>query len=535
MACALTGAGRAAHAEMPRRPLPAVLVTLACVLTGAPASAAAPLPLGPATLTEARTVRTLAPGVTLTDIVRGVPSPRETFVVDAGFTLAPAEAAQTAAQARSLGFDASVLQVDATVPDGPPRGPAAYVARIGRFAGEAAAADAAARLAAAHVPDPQVDFTGEDGTALTAGPWRVHLLDIDPRRLRGTVRPVLANGVVRGRETVAAIDRRTHALAGLNGGYFVTGPGDGTPGDLAGISVVGGELLSEAVDGRTSLVLPRSTGAGARIEALSTTLRARSSDGAARLVDGRNRHVALIRACGGRGGDRPTTRPLHDVTCTDPSELVQLTRRFGRTTPAGARVEAVVDRAGRVRALRSRRGAIPRRGFVLAGTGDGATWLRRHARPGRRVRVSVRVRRDRKRGGALALRPGVGVVNGGPRLLRAGAQQVTAAAEGFTHPGDPEFYYRFGVRRSPRTIAGVTAAGHLLLVAADGRAPGYSVGLSFLEEAAVMRALGASDAVNLDGGGSTTMAIGATTITRPSDPTGERPVGDAVVITARRR
>jgi hypothetical protein len=31
------------------------------------------------------------------------------------------------------------------------------------------------------------------------------------------------------------------------------------------------------------------------------------------------------------------------------------------------------------------------------------------------------------------------------------------------------------------------------------------------------------------------MAIGATTITRPSDPTGERPVGDAVVITARRR
>ena len=535
MACALTGAGRAAHAEMPRRPLPAVLVTLACVLTGAPASAAAPLPLGPATLTEARTVRTLAPGVTLTDIVRGVPSPRETFVVDAGFTLAPAEAAQTAAQARSLGFDASVLQVDATVPDGPPRGPAAYVARIGRFAGEAAAADAAARLAAAHVPDPQVDFTGEDGTALTAGPWRVHVLDIDPRRLRGTVRPVLANGVVRGRETVAAIDRRTHAVAGLNGGYFVTGPGDGTPGDLAGISVVGGELLSEAVDGRTSLVLPRSTGAGARIEALSTTLRARSSDSAARLVDGRNRHVALIRACGGRGGDRPTTRPLHDVTCTDPSELVQLTRRFGRTTPAGARVEAVVDRAGRVRALRSRRGAIPRRGFVLAGTGDGATWLRRHAQPGRRVRVSVRVRRDRKRGGALALRPGVGVVNGGPRLLRAGAQQVTAAAEGFTHPGDPEFYYRFGVRRSPRTIAGVTAAGHLLLVAADGRAPGYSVGLSFLEEAAVMRALGASDAVNLDGGGSTTMAIGATTITRPSDPTGERPVGDAVVITARRR
>jgi hypothetical protein len=522
---------------MPRRSLPAVLATLACVLVAAASASAAPavpLPLGPATLPEARTVRMLAPGVTLTDIVRGVAGPGETFVVDAGFTLAPAEAAQTATQARRLGFDASVLQVDAHAPDSPLPGPVAYVARIGRFAGEAAAEEAAARLAAAQVPDPQVDFTGDDGTALTGGPWRVHVLDIDPRRFRGTVRPVLANGVVRGRETVSAIDRRTRALAGLNGGYFVTGPADGTPGDLAGISVVGGDLVSEAVDGRTALVLPHGTGAGARIEALSTTLRARSSDGAARLVDGRNRRVGLIRACGGRGGDRPTTRPLHDVTCTDPSELVQLTRRFGRTTPAGARVEAVVDRGGRVRALRSRRGAIPRRGYVLAGTGDGATWLRRYARPGRRVRVRVRVRRDTNGGGALALGRGIGVVNGGPRLLRAGAQQVAAAAEGFTHPGDPEFYYRFGVRRNPRTIAGVTAAGHLLLVAADGRAPGYSVGLSFLEEAAVMRALGASDAVNLDGGGSTTMVVGATAITRPSDPTGERPVGDAVVVAAPR-
>jgi len=61
------------------------------------------------------------------------------------------------------------------------------------------------------------------------------------------------------------------------------------------------------------------------------------------------------------------------------------------------------------------------------------------------------------------------------------------------------------------------------------------VGLSFLEEAAVMRARGASDAVNLAGGGATTMAIGASASARPSDPTGERPVGDAIVVTARRR
>ena len=110
---------------MPRRSLPVVLATLSCALAGPSAAAAAPLPLGPATLPEARTVRTLAPGVTLTDIVRGLPSPGETFVVDAGFTLAPTQAAQTAAQARRLGFDASILQVDAHAPDTPLPGPVA--------------------------------------------------------------------------------------------------------------------------------------------------------------------------------------------------------------------------------------------------------------------------------------------------------------------------------------------------------------------------------------------------------------------------
>jgi exopolysaccharide biosynthesis protein len=53
-----------------------------------------------------------------------------------------------------------------------------------------------------------------------------------------------------------------------------------------------------------------------------------------------------------------------------------------------------------------------------------------------------------------------------------------------------------------------------VLVVADGRRPGYSVGLDFVEEARVMRALGARDAVNLDGGGSTGITIGAQLVNR---------------------
>jgi hypothetical protein len=128
------------------------------------------------------------------------------------------------------------------------------------------------------------------------------------------------------------------------------------------------------------------------------------------------------------------------------------------------------------------------------------------------------------------LAEGTSVVNGGPRLLINGEPDITAYQEGFVWPENPEFYYRFGVRRNPRTLAGTTAEGNLLLVAVDGRQPDYSVGASFEESALIMQALCAVEAVNLDGGGSTAMTIGEELVNQPSDPTGERPIGDAIVV-----
>ena len=114
--------------------------------------------------------------------------------------------------------------------------------------------------------------------------------------------------------------------------------------------------------------------------------------------------------------------------------------------------------------------------------------------------------------------------------MEGGAVEITAFAEGFVYPENPEFYYRFGERRNTRTLAGITRGGDLLLVAVDGRRPGYSVGASFEESADIMDALGSREAVNLDGGGSTGMTIGDPLVTHPSDATGERPIGDALVL-----
>ena len=52
--------------------------------------------------------------------------------------------------------------------------------------------------------------------------------------------------------------------------------------------------------------------------------------------------------------------------------------------------------------------------------------------------------------------------------------------------------------------------------------------LAGAEAIVIADALGMADAINLDGGGSTTMVVDGQVINHPSDATGERPVGDAV-------
>ena len=85
--------------------------------------------------------------------------------------------------------------------------------------------------------------------------------------------------------------------------------------------------------------------------------------------------------------------------------------------------------------------------------------------------------------------------------------------------------------RHPRTGVGTTPDGKVLLVVVDGRQPGYSVGMTLEEFAELFVSLGADRALNLDGGGSTTMVINGRIVNRPSDENrAERPVSSALVL-----
>jgi Phosphodiester glycosidase len=472
------------------------------------------LPLGPSTLEEARESTTVAPGVQWTQIVRGRRSPRERFVVEVLTAADRREARVVAERVRRAGFPARVERFAGPLGDDRDE-VRVWVVRSGAFADQAAAGVHRDRVIAAGFPAARAVYTGDDGKH-TSGPWRLNVLSVRPERIG----PVLANDLVLGRETTSQIAQRTGAPAGVNGGYFVIGgPGDGDP---AGTFALDGRLISETIDGRTNLLL---SGAGARLGVLSFSGEA-TIGGAMRELDGVDRVRGQIRNCGGVGGDVPTEQPLHDVTCTDASELVLVTPRFGATTATGPDgVEAIV-RNGLVTELREGGSApVPADGYVLSGSGDGADFLRAWAEPGARPALRLELRED---GTPLPLEGSV--VNGGPALVRDGRFFVRSAEEGFLHPGEPGFYYSFGIRRNPRTLAGIRADGTLLLVTIDGRQPDWSVGASFAESADVMQALGARQALNLDGGGSTTFTVGGTVVNRPSDATGERPVSDGLFV-----
>ena len=507
-------------------------------------AAAAPaqhLDLGPADLPETRTTETLQPGVTLTRITRGVQDSSLRWVLEALIPStgtspdpdAPPRALSDEASARAQadrltakGFPARVERVDQPRTADVPAGVLGYRVRVGSYPSKATADEDRARLAAAGESASGV-FTGWDGTASDRGPWHVDVVRIDPRTFKGRLAASYGPDLYH-RETTSALARAAHATVGVNAGFFVLDPAAGAPGDPAGAGVYGGRVLSEPTNGRPAFVL-RSDGDGG-VDRFRWAGRARV-DGRELTLDGLDRVPGLVRNCGGDATDAPTDLPLHDTTCTDDSELVGFMHEYDASTPSGSGREVLVDAEHRVREVRAARGAsLP------------AGWTSVQATGGR-VRdldgVSVGDRLDldpslvSPAGRPLRTSPDLSLVNGGPLLFRDGQVQVTQKQDGFVHPGDPSFAYGWFIKRNPRTIAGVDGQGRTVLVTVDGRST-TDLGLSGPEAADMARSLGLVDAVNLDGGGSTAMAVRGQVVGHPSDATGERPVGDALLVTPRR-
>jgi hypothetical protein len=114
------------------------------------------------------------------------------------------------------------------------------------------------------------------------------------------------------------------------------------------------------------------------------------------------------------------------------------------------------------------------------------------------------------------------VVGGGGRILENGEKRFRENVEGIR-----ETFY---TERHPRTFVGFDKdSTTLYLCTVDGRQP-TSKGMNFDEMADFLLSLGVWNAVNLDGGGSTTMVIRGKVVNSPSDKTGERSVANSLQV-----
>jgi exopolysaccharide biosynthesis protein len=345
------------------------------------------------------------------------------------------------------------------------------------------------------------------------GPWFINMLRIDLSQARLKLVHGMDEAV--GLETVSSIAARYGALAAVNGGYFRT---TGTyRGDSVGVEVLDGKLLSEPngraaiglieKDSRQELVFGHLKFEGQITSGLNAKWHGRPARG----------NTRKMRVPQSKHAISGLNRPRAD------DELIIFTPEFHRTTLTEPNGLELVVRRGRVVAVRDLKGSsvIPADGFVISTSGGAREWALKNLRMGARVQLNLKlspVETER----ADSWQKATSVVGVGPQLIKDGRVEITNVAE--------KILPSFVTDTHPRTAIAKLKSEQVLLVTVDGRQPGESIGMSLNMLADLLLEFGAVEAINLDGGGSTTMVIRNKLVNKPSDATGERPVSDAILV-----
>jgi len=325
-------------------------------------------------------------------------------------------------------------------------------------------------------------------------PARVfNVVKVDPKAPGVRIQMVLGNDIVwgtdptNGRETIGSMAKRLKATVVINTDFC-----DWT-GDPLGLHISNGELISEPYKNRTMFGI---TSDGRFLfDRLEFDAKIMLPDGKWFPIRGINRPV----------GDHELvvyTPKFFASTCTkdNGSEAVlassDLPLRLG--TPIHATVVKIFPDSGNT--------TIPPDGIVLSGRGTGSEFIKSSLSEGMEVTLEFNVKGETTTGWEKV----VEATGGTPRLIRDGKISVEAEKEN-QKPDSP-----FVNVTHPRSAIGVTGDGKLLLVTVDGR-QNVSTGMPLKELAEFMLSQGCVDAMNLDGGGSTTLSTWWGTLNSPSD------------------
>ena len=135
---------------------------------------------------------------------------------------------------------------------------------------------------------------------------------------------------------------------------------------------------------------------------------------------------------------------------------------------------------------------------------------------------------DAQGGVTILLRPKEGwpSLTGIPTLMASGSGLIANGSRVSFDPSDTTY-----AMRHPRTCVAMTSDNHLFIMVIDGRSPS-AAGQTGVEVQTTLLSLGKIvNAVNLDGGGSSTLWVNGSVLNRPSDKK-ERPVANALVLLA---
>jgi flagellar hook assembly protein FlgD len=306
---------------------------------------------------------------------------------------------------------------------------------------------------------------------------------------------LLSNGTITGRETVSSMERDVSAretTIGVNGDFF-----NWNGGWPSGLLMQGGVVEHHPATNRAAVGID-TTGA---------------------------LHVDRVPWAASWRGLSTTAHPIAQLN--EPprnNHFALFTPVWGAATPAVKGLEAVLepfpptvpynDLSATVTSLVSDTSVpIPRDGAVLVARGSAVADLQADAPVGQAITVRIALMRS----WASVL----DAVSGGPTLVQNGLPIANA------HEALSPLQLN---GRNPRTAIGQRADGSIVIVAADGREPGWSVGISNWDLAQTLVRFGCVTGFALDSGGSTTVALDGHLLNRPSDPTGQRPVAEALVI-----
>lgn len=316
-------------------------------------------------------------------------------------------------------------------------------------------------------------------------PVKMNLLRLDLSKVRLDVVHALDSAI--GLEKTSSIARRHGAIAAVNAGFFRIDRSI-YEGDNVAALAIDGKILSENSNNRIALFINNGkTSTAVKIGRFNPTMK---------IYTGK-----FLRQISGVNRERKE------------NELILFTPEFHRTTLTDADGLEMIVANGKITQIRDGRGSseIPANGFVLSATGKMRDELKA-LKIGTRISIETSLPDNEKI---------EDVVTGVPQLVRDGKVEVTWQAEKSSKA--------FVETKHPRTAVAKLKDGKFLMITLDGRSEA-SGGIALQNLAELLLEMGAVEAMNLDGGGSTTMFLDGKIVNKPSDKEGERKIGDAILV-----